>query len=88
MMPWTMCMGSPLLMMCQPETGNWKGTVFELIFLGCLFMESFRNGGQWLLGKAMKAFAPIGPAIVTKDVIGDPNSLDLSCKVNGEVKQV
>ena len=47
-----------------------------------------RNGGQWLLGKAMKAFAPIGPAIVTKDVIGDPNSLDLSCKVNGEIKQV
>jgi len=46
-----------------------------------------RNGGQWLLGKAMEAFAPIGPAIVTKEEIGDPNNLNLSCKVNGEVKQ-
>ena len=36
----------------------------------------------------MKAFAPIGPAIVTKDVIGDPNNLKLSCTVNGETKQV
>jgi len=46
-----------------------------------------RNGGQWLLGKAMEAFAPIGPAVVSKDEIGDPNNLKLSCKVNGEIKQ-
>ena len=25
-----------------------------------------RNGGQWLAGKAMDKFAPIGPAIVTR----------------------
>ena len=48
----------------------------------------FRNGGQWLLGKAMEAFAPIGPAVVSKDEIGDPNNLNLSCKVNGVIKQV
>ena len=46
-----------------------------------------KNGGQWLLGKSMEAFAPIGPAIVSKEEIGDPNNLNLSCKVNGEVKQ-
>jgi len=46
-----------------------------------------RNGGQWLLGKAMEAFAPIGPAVVSKDEIGDPNNLNLSCKVNGVIKQ-
>jgi len=46
-----------------------------------------KNGGQWLLGKAMDAFAPIGPAIVTKEEIGDPHNLNLSCTVNGEVKQ-
>merc|ERR1712241_736853 len=46
-----------------------------------------RNGGQWLLGKAMEAFAPIGPALVTKEEIGDPHNLQLSCKVNGVTKQ-
>eukprot|EP00092_Neocalanus_flemingeri_P014920 GFUD01016114.1.p1 GENE.GFUD01016114.1~~GFUD01016114.1.p1 ORF type:complete len:286 (-),score=72.16 GFUD01016114.1:135-992(-) len=46
-----------------------------------------RNGGQWLLGKAMDSFAPIGPAVVTKEEIGDPHNLNLSCTVNGEVKQ-
>lgn len=36
----------------------------------------------------MEAFAPIGPAVVSKDEIGDPNNLNLSCKVNGVIKQV
>ena len=47
-----------------------------------------KNGGQWLLGKAMEAFAPIGPALVTKEEIADPHHLQLSCKVNNEIKQV
>ena len=28
-----------------------------------------KNGGQWLLGKTMDTFCPLGPAIVTKDEI-------------------
>ena len=46
-----------------------------------------RNGGQWLLGKAMDAFCPLGPAVVTEDELGDPEKLRLSCEVNGVVKQ-
>lgn len=46
-----------------------------------------RNGGQWLAGKAMDSFCPIGPAITTRDEIGDPHNLNLSCTVNGVVKQ-
>jgi len=46
-----------------------------------------RNGGQWLAGKAMDNFCPIGPALVTKDEIEDPHNLNLSCLVNGVVKQ-
>lgn len=42
---------------------------------------------QWLRGKSMDTFAPIGPAIVTSDEIGDPQRLDISCRVNGEVRQ-
>ena len=36
----------------------------------------------------MDAFAPIGPAVVTKEEVGDPHNLNLSCTVNGEIKQV
>ena len=46
-----------------------------------------KNGGQWLLGKAMDGFCPIGPCIVTADEIIDPHKLAISCRVNGEVKQ-
>lgn len=42
--------------------------------------------GQWLLGKACDGFAPIGPFIVTADAI-NPDKLDISCKVNGELRQ-
>lgn len=46
-----------------------------------------RNGGQWLAGKAMDNFCPMGPAVVTRDEILDPHNLNLSCSVNGVVKQ-
>ncbi|XP_032794649.2 fumarylacetoacetate hydrolase domain-containing protein 2 [Daphnia magna] len=46
-----------------------------------------RNGGQWLLGKAMDGFCPIGPGIVTPDEIADPHNLAISCRVNGQLKQ-
>merc|ERR1711935_632568 len=46
-----------------------------------------KNGGQWLLGKAMNGFCPIGPSIVTPDEIADPHHLNLKCIVNGVTKQ-
>lgn len=42
--------------------------------------------GQWLLGKTLNRFAPVGPYIVTADAI-DPQNLNISCEVNGEVRQ-
>ena len=48
----------------------------------------YRNGGQWLAGKAMDCFAPLGPAVVTADEVGDPHNLNISCRVNNEIKQV
>lgn len=32
-------------------------------------LEPGRNGGQWLIGKAMDGFCPLGPAIVMKEDI-------------------
>ena len=45
-----------------------------------------KNGGQWLLGKAMDTFCPLGPCITTADAL-DPGRLQLWCRVNGETQQ-
>lgn len=46
----------------------------------------FRSN-QWLLGKCLDGFCPLGPYLVTADEIADPNTLEISCTVNGEVRQ-
>eukprot|EP00057_Strongylocentrotus_purpuratus_P001505 XP_001199448.2 PREDICTED: fumarylacetoacetate hydrolase domain-containing protein 2 [Strongylocentrotus purpuratus] len=46
-----------------------------------------KNGKQWLLGKTMDDFCPLGPAIVTPDALSDPHKLGLRCRVNGETMQ-
>ncbi len=45
------------------------------------------QGGQWIKGKSCDTFAPLGPWLVTKDEIPDPNNLRLWLKVNGEKLQ-
>jgi 2,4-didehydro-3-deoxy-L-rhamnonate hydrolase len=45
------------------------------------------RGGQWLHGKAIDTFLPLGPWIVTADEIPDPQALRIRCLVNGEVMQ-
>lgn len=42
---------------------------------------------QWFKGKSLDTFCPMGPYIVHKDSIPYPVELDLSCKVNGEIRQ-
>ncbi|CAL1539671.1 unnamed protein product [Lymnaea stagnalis] len=46
-----------------------------------------RNGNQFLVGKSMDGFCPLGPAIVTKEALLDPHNLRLWTKVNGVYKQ-
>ncbi|MBS4216709.1 fumarylacetoacetate hydrolase family protein [Neobacillus rhizophilus] len=43
--------------------------------------------GQWSRGKSADTFAPLGPAIVTKDEVGDPHQLDISLELNGTIMQ-
>lgn len=42
---------------------------------------------QWLMGKSIDTFCPIGPYIVTKDEIADPHNLPIKITVSGEVLQ-
>ena len=46
-----------------------------------------REDRQWLRAKGSDGFAPLGPAIVTRDEIGDPAKLAISSRVNGETWQ-
>jgi 2,4-didehydro-3-deoxy-L-rhamnonate hydrolase len=42
-----------------------------------------RNGGQWMKGKCCPTFGPIGPWLVTRDEVPDPQQLSLWLEVNG-----
>lgn len=41
------------------------------------------RGGQWDKGKGCDTFAPVGPWLVTRDEIADPQDLDMWLEVNG-----
>jgi 2-keto-4-pentenoate hydratase/2-oxohepta-3-ene-1,7-dioic acid hydratase in catechol pathway len=45
------------------------------------------RSGQWTKGKGSETFGPIGPWLVTKDEIKDPQNLDMWLDVNGEKRQ-
>lgn len=41
------------------------------------------RSGQWVKGKSADTFGPIGPWLVTRDEISDPQNLDMYLEVNG-----
>ncbi|MGB8353696.1 MAG: fumarylacetoacetate hydrolase family protein [Chthoniobacteraceae bacterium] len=46
-----------------------------------------RGGSQWCRGKSFDTFAPLGPRLVTRDEIPEPNNLAIRTIVNGETVQ-
>jgi len=49
--------------------------------------EKNLGGGQFARGKSFDGFCPLGPCIVTKDEIPNPNSLRLRTTLNGQLMQ-
>jgi 2-keto-4-pentenoate hydratase/2-oxohepta-3-ene-1,7-dioic acid hydratase in catechol pathway len=43
--------------------------------------------GQWVRAKSLDTFCPLGPAIVTRDEVPDPHSLEITCLLNGNLVQ-
>lgn len=43
--------------------------------------------GQWVKGKSCDTFAPLGPWLVTKEEISDPNNLKLWLSIDGKIFQ-
>ena len=45
------------------------------------------RSGQWVKGKSAETFGPLGPWMVTRDEIKDPQNLEMWLDVNGEKRQ-
>lgn len=48
--------------------------------------DPWLDGDQWLIGKSMPGFCPVGPWVVTADAL-DPRDLRLACAVGGAAIQ-
>lgn len=70
------------------ETDDPQSFVFGYTLLNDVTSRELqKQHSQWLLGKGIDTFCPMGPAIVTADSAGDVNTFEICCEVNGEVRQ-
>jgi 2-keto-4-pentenoate hydratase/2-oxohepta-3-ene-1,7-dioic acid hydratase in catechol pathway len=67
---------------------NWEQHVFGYTILNDVSARDVQLAtSQWTLGKSFPTFTPLGPAVVTRDEIGDPHALDIRLAIDGEVMQ-
>lgn len=68
--------------------GDWHERIFGYTILNDVSARDVQLAtSQWTLGKSFNTFAPLGPAIATKDEISDPHNLDVKLSIDGEVLQ-
>lgn len=66
---------------------NAMNHVYGYTIINDISARDCRRAGQWIVSKGQDTFAPMGPVLVTKDEITDPQNLNLSLTVNGIEKQ-
>ena len=67
---------------------QWEEHVFGYTILNDVSARDVQLAtSQWTLGKSFDTFCPLGPAIVTKDEMGDPHRLDICLSIGDEVLQ-
>ncbi|HEY0794739.1 MAG TPA: fumarylacetoacetate hydrolase family protein [Acidisarcina sp.] len=67
---------------------DWEEYVFGYTILNDVSARDVQLAtSQWSLGKSFNTFAPLGPAIVSRDEVPDPHSLDIKLSIDGEVLQ-
>lgn len=70
-----------------------KNKALEVVAGYCLANDvservfQIERAGQWTKGKGCETFGPLGPWLVTKDEIKNPQGLDMWLDVNGEKRQ-
>jgi 2-keto-4-pentenoate hydratase/2-oxohepta-3-ene-1,7-dioic acid hydratase in catechol pathway len=62
-------------------------TIFNDVTARNLQTEDIQNKKPWLRSKSIDTFGPIGPVVVKKEDLPDPQNLQLTTKVNGVIKQ-
>ena len=68
--------------------GQTKDYVFGYTILNDVSARDVQTAHkQWYFGKSLDGFAPMGPCLVTADSFDFPPKLNLTCKVNGELRQ-
>ena len=69
-----------------------KGSALDVVLGYCVANDlscrdlQFRSS-QWVMGKSLDNFLPLGKYIVTAEEVGNPQQLQLSCTLNGEQRQ-
>lgn len=78
-------MGKPAKDVSQADA---LGTVFGYTTANDVSARELQTRtSQWLLGKTMDKFMPIGPYLVTADQVPDPQALQLRTWLNGDLRQ-
>ncbi len=49
--------------------------------------ELQKQHNQWVIGKSIDSFCPMGPWLVTADEVGDVTELEIATEINGEERQ-
>ncbi|MDC7127404.1 MAG: fumarylacetoacetate hydrolase family protein [Spirochaetales bacterium] len=63
--------------------------IFGFTCLNDVSQRNLQTGDRsgWFRGKSLDTFCPVGPTIVLTEDIGDPQNLDIKCRVNGKIVQ-
>jgi len=62
-------------------------TLFNDVTARDMQIADMKKSDPWFLSKSFDTFGPIGPGIVPRDRIADPQHLEIKLKVNGEIRQ-
>ncbi len=70
------------------DAQSWANHVFGYTIVNDVSARDYQRAtSQWLMGKTFDTFAPMGPCIVTADMIPDPHDLDIQLEIGGEILQ-
>lgn len=73
---------------CNVERADALAHVFGYSVANDISARDLQNlTSQWLAGKSLDRFCPIGPYLVTPNEIDDPNDLNIQLMLNGEMRQ-
>ena len=70
------------------EAADWEDYVFGYTCVHDVSARDYQLAtSQWTIGKTFDTFGPMGPELVSKDEIDDPNALRIRLDLNGETMQ-